>query len=189
MTTRLSTAHPSDPKSVLTAIEAVLATGKAVISGDDSSIIATVQEAIKSGRSETFYLSREQGQAVLRWYWTPGRIAETGIELVSQEEMARIESELHVKDIGDLYSNNIQCSCGAVYGAFEFIQQGIREHGIETVRAVLELKDTTSIIRVNPATWVICPQCNTMAISGHYYYWGRGRYGCCSGPQVVLTDL
>jgi hypothetical protein len=171
--------------SSLSAIEAVVGSGKAVISGDDSSIVAAVQEALMHGRSVNFYVSRAQFQAVMRWYWTPRRIEETGIELVTREERERIESELHVKDTGSLYSNRIQCPCGQVYGAFEFIQQGIREHGREFVGAVLELENT-SVIRVNPPTVAVCPSCDTMAIAGHHYEWGQ-RYGCCGGVIPAQT--
>ena len=79
---------------LLSSIEAVVNGGKAVISADNSIIIAMMQAALKNGRSATFYVSPAQGQAVMRWYWTPGRIKEIGMEAVSKEERAKIESEL-----------------------------------------------------------------------------------------------
>ena len=50
------------------------------------------------------------------------RLAEWGMEPLSQEERDRIVSELHEKDMGEFYSNRIECPCGSVYGAFEFIK-------------------------------------------------------------------
>lgn len=52
-------------------VDKLVASGKAIISGDRSVILSTVQSAIRSGQSTTFYVSREQGLAILRWYWTP----------------------------------------------------------------------------------------------------------------------
>ena len=137
-------------ESLLSCIEAVVNGGKAVVSADNSIIIAMMQEALKNGRSATFYVSPEQAQAVMRWYRTPGRIKEIGIEPVSKEERARIESELEVKDMGPWFSNRIECPCGGVYGAFEFMQQGLRQHGRDWVGAVMELKNT-AVLRINPA--------------------------------------
>ena len=59
-----------------------------------------MQEALKAGRSATFYVPPAQAQAVMRWYWTPRRVKEVGMELVSLEERNRIEAELKVKDMG-----------------------------------------------------------------------------------------
>ncbi len=167
-------------EDAIAAVDAIVASEKAIISGDDSSIVATVLEAIRSGRTMTFYVSRAQGQAIFRLYWTPRRIAETGIRRVPDEEIAKIESLLGIKEARDLYSNYIECPNGHIYGAYEFFQQGIREHGKEFVKSALELKNT-SIIRVNPTFWAVCPICKALIIKGHWYYWNRGAYGCCSG--------
>ncbi|WP_251022561.1 hypothetical protein [Streptomyces sp. ISL-10] len=166
----------------MSAIEAVVSSGKAVISADDSSIVAAVQETLRKGGSATFYVTHAQAAAVNSWYWTPKRIRETEVEAVSKEEKARIEAELGVKETGALFSNRIPCECGRVYGAFEFVQQGIREHGREAVGAVLELKDT-SVIRVNPVQVTVCPDCNQRLLRGHYYCWVNG-YGCCKSDEI-----
>jgi RNase P subunit RPR2 len=177
----------------LSSIEAVVNGGKSVISADNSIIVAMMQEALRSGRSATFYVSPAQAQAVMRWYWTPGRIKEIGYEPVSDEERAKIESELGIKCVGTWFSNRIQCqTCGVVYGMFEFMQQGLREHDRDWIKAVLELKDT-SVLRVNPALDAICANCNRFLIMGHWYgmHFDNGTliYGCCSGGDVgpILT--
>ncbi len=145
--------------ALLSSIDEVVHGGKAVVSADNSIIIAMVQEALSHGRSATFYVSPEQGQAVMRWYWTPGRIREIGMEMVSTEERAKIESELGFKCAGTWFSNRIECSCGGVYGMFEFMQQGLREHDRDWIKAVLDLKNT-SVLRINPALDAFCPQCS-----------------------------
>ncbi len=172
-------------EALMANMDEIVASRKAVISGDNSVIIATVQEAIRSGRTVTFYVSREQGLAILRWYWTPGLIAKTGLKSVPDEEIAKIENELHVKVNGQCFSNYLECPNGHTYGAYEFIQQGIREHGPEFVKGAIEFKNT-SIIRVNPSSWEVCPKCNLMIVSGgHYYSLGDGRYYCCRGKSIV----
>ncbi len=165
---------------LLSSIDSVIGSGKAVISADNSVIISMVLEALKSGRSATFYISRAQFQAVGRWFWTPKRLAEFGMEPVSQQERARIVSELHVKDMGEFYSNRIECPCGGVYGAFEFMEQGLREHGKNWLGAVLAFENA-AVLRINPTGDVICPHCNeARVIVGHSYWMGRD-YGCCRG--------
>ena len=152
--------------ALLNSIDSVVGGGKAIVSADNSIVIAMVQEALKHGRSATFYVSPAQGQAVMRWYWTPGRIREIGMELVSKDERARIESELGFKCEGTWFSNRIECPCGGVYGMFEFMQQGLREHDRDWIKAVLELKNT-AVLRINPALDAFCAQCNQVLIANH----------------------
>ena len=155
--------------ALLRSVEEVVNGGKSVVSADNGTTIAMVQETLRRGRSATFYLSPAQGQAVMRWYWTPGRIKEIGYEPVAEEERAKIESELGIKCVGSWFSNRIECpTCGVVYGMFEFMQQGLREHDRDWVKAVLELKNT-SVLRVNPALDAICANCNGWVIVGHWY--------------------
>ncbi len=176
--------------ALLGSIDGVVNSGKAIVSADSSIIIAMVQEALKYGRSATFYVAPEQGQAVMRWYWTPGRIKEIGMEAVSKEEKAKIEFELGLKCVGTWFSNRIQCPCGGAYGMFEFMQQGLREHDRDWIKAVLELKHT-SVLRVNPALDAFCPQCHQVLMSGHWYEMkasnGTLIYGCCRGEIPILT--
>jgi hypothetical protein len=164
--------------SSLTTIEAAVSDGKSVMSADTSTVVAAIQDCLRNGRSATFYVSHDAASAVHSWFWTPRRIKEAAMEPVTKEEKARIQSELGIKDTGPLYSNRIKCECGKVYGAFEFVQQGIREHGRDVVGAVLELENT-SVVRVNPHNIAICASCNRRLMQGHYYCWLNG-YCCCA---------
>jgi hypothetical protein len=174
--------------SLLHSIDDAVNGGKAVVSADDGIIIAMVQETLRQGRSATFYLSPEQGQAVMRWYWTPERIKAIGMEPVSEEEQERTEAELGIKCAGHWFSNRLQCSCGGVYGMFEFMQQGLREHDRDWVKAVLALENT-SVLRINPALDAFCPNCRRLLPAGHWYEMkmpnGTLSYGCCKGGTIL----
>jgi hypothetical protein len=169
-------------ENIFDAIDTIVGNGKAVISSEPSSIIRMVQETLVSGKSATFYISPSEARAVRRWFFTPRRFAALGMNLVSREEIAKITSELGVRDMGWFWSNRAQCPNGHTYGAFEFMQQGIREHGRDWLGAVLELKNA-SVVRVNPSGDSICPICAAIIPEGHLYWMedldtGRG-YGCC----------
>ncbi|HEU4639878.1 MAG TPA: hypothetical protein VFS84_13565 [Candidatus Binatia bacterium] len=177
--------------ALLKSIEAAVNGGKAVISAENSIIIAMMQEALRHGRSATFYVSPAQADALMRWYWTDGRIKEIGMEAVSAEEKAKIESELGLTCTGSMFSNRIECPCGGVYGMFEFMQQGLRQHDRDWIKAVQQLKNT-SVIRINPAQDAFCPQCNHMLIGNHHYSMREPDketliYGCCSGGILTFT--
>lgn len=168
---------------VFNAIDEVVGSGKTVISTDSTTVIQMVQAAVGNGISTTFYMQPSHAQDVRRWYFTPRRVAELGIHLASPEEMARITSELNVRDMGWFWSNRVDCPNGHPYGAFEFMQQGIREHGRDWVGAVLEFKNA-SVVRVNPRADARCPICMAPIVQGHIYWMedtdrpGHG-YGCC----------
>ena len=170
----------------MSSIEVVVNDGKAVVSADNSIIVAMMLEALKNGRSVTFYVPPAQARAVGHLFWTPRRIKEYGMEPVSKEERDRIESELGVKDMGPWFSNRIQCSqCeDGVYGAFEFMEQGLRHHGRDWVGVVFELKNTT-VLRINPSQDAFCPECSHILQTNHNYWMydddGNMIYGCCSG--------
>lgn len=164
--------------SLLAHIEAVVGSGRAVISADDTAVVSAVQEAIKSGRSASFYLSLTQADAVKAWYWTPERIKNSGIKPISSEERVRIEQELGVENIVSFRCSRTQCAeCGHLYGGFEFLQQGIREHGLDAVNAIFALKNS-SFLRANPAFFAVCPNCNQMLGDGIEYDCD-GYGGCC----------
>jgi hypothetical protein len=162
--------------SLMSHIDAITGSGKATISADDSNIVAIVQDAIRSGRSASFYLSSDQAYAVKAWYWTPERIKASGIKVVTSDEKARIESELEIEDIGSFRCTRIQCECGHIYGAFEFLQQGIRKHGADAVKAVFSLRNST-FLRVNPSLIHACPNC-TQLLGGGIEYEGDTYAGC-----------
>jgi hypothetical protein len=176
---------------LLEPIEHMVHGGKAVVTADDATLIAMMQWAIASGKSATFYVPITQSRALTRLFWSPRRIKEIGMELVSSEERARIESELDVKDMGPWYSNNIQCGCGGMYGAYEFIKQGLAVHGRDWLGAVMALKNV-GIVRINPAQDAFCPVCKAMLLRGHYYYMPGPNdtmdYGCCGG-EIPITMM
>jgi hypothetical protein len=167
-------------RAMVPAIESIVRGGKAVMMAEDGVIVAAVQDAVLKGRSATFYLSRAQFTAVNKWYWTPQMISGTGLLPVPLEERNRIRSELGIEETGLAYSNRIACVCGRTYGSFEFMQQGLREHGLEAVQAIFSMKDA-AVIRVNPNQETICPDCKLTLLAPHYYcYWS---YGCCRQPM------
>src|SRR5262249_43917557 len=143
--------------------EAAARGSSAVVSADNSIIVAMIQEALRAGRSATFFTSPEQAAAVMTWFWTPRRIKEVGVQPVSKEEMVKIEHELGIRSQGTWFSNRVPCeNCGRIYGMLEFIQQGIAEHGRDFVDATLDLKNT-SVIRVNPQSKSIRPSMQSNA--------------------------
>jgi hypothetical protein len=168
--------------SFLTNIEAIVGDGKAVISGDGHNILAVVQATIRSGKSASFYLSRDQANALREWYWTPERVEASGLKMVSSEEKARIESELGIENIGSFRCSSVECNCGHVYGAFEFLQQGIQQHGLDAVRAVFALKNS-SVFRVNPSLVLVCPNCRQVVDPAGLTYEGDTYGGCCFGEE------
>ncbi|MFF8384233.1 hypothetical protein [Streptomyces kanasensis] len=165
-------------ENLLASIDGVVGSGNPVISTDGHTVISIVKATIHSGLSATFYLPKSQYDAIIEWYWTPEQKQRYGLEEVSDQEKERIESELGVSDAGILYSNRIPCpECGHVYGAFEFMQQGIRHHGRETAEVALKMQNAC-VLRVNPHQVPACPECGfLMRSSGHYYI--CRQYGCC----------
>jgi len=179
-------------KSWLIHIDAIVEGGGCVLSAESAVIQATVQRTIESGSRATFYLSKAQFDEINAWYWTPERRSQHGMEEVSAEEGRKIERELGITDAGFKYSNRIPCgNCGAVYGAFEFIQQGIKEHGKAMVESTFGLA-SAAVLRVNPSTVAVCQSCDeTLRIVGgivvpHEY--SMAKYGCCFGGGPALQQ-
>ena len=116
----------------------------------------------------------------MRRHWTPDRIKKRGITPISEEERARIKSAFSI-DV-DGYFNSVKCPrCGHEYGVYEFIQQGVEEHGIEAVKAVFSAIDV-SIVRVNPKQVAVCVNCKLPIVfgsEGGFYYSCNQGYGCC----------
>lgn len=182
--------HGQPTEALLRSIEATVGAGKAVVTAEGSIIVAMMLEALRHGRTATFYVPPAQAQAIMRLYWTPRRVREIGMEPVSIEERTRIEKELGVRDMGPWSSNRIECPCGGVYGAYEFIEQGLKMHGRNWVGVVIELKDT-AVLRINPAQDAFCPHCTNILTVGHWYEMrmpnGTLSYGCCSGPDIITA--
>ena len=163
-------------KNFLTHIDEIVGTGKPIISGQDCNIIGIVKEAITSGRTASFYLTPDQANAIRAWYWTPERIKRSGIKVISSEERNKIASELGIEHIGSFRCTRVECGNGHSYGAFEFFQQGIREHGADAVKAVFAMKNTT-FLQANPSMVLVCPQCDQLLGGGIEY--DCDRYGGC----------
>ncbi|MCD0451766.1 hypothetical protein LO762_21585 [Actinocorallia sp. API 0066] len=172
--------------SVLAEIDALAARGKIVIAADDDTVLSLVKEAIETEKSVSFYLTPEQAKAVRAWYWTSARIKARGLAKVSDEELEKIYSELGIADLGTFRFTPTVCPCGHTYGAFEFFQQGINEHGVDTVNAVLSAKNT-KLFQVNPRFTPLCPSCGQKPLrdDGGIEYEGD-TYGGCSCCAAAL---
>lgn len=166
--------------STLAGIDALAAQGRTVIAAGEEDVTALVKEAIESRRSVSFYLTPAQANAVKEWYWTPERVASRGLQEVPGEEAERIRSELGV-NIGDFRFAPGHCACGHVYGAFDFFQQGVREHGAEAINAIFALENAR-LLQVNPSFTPVCPSCDrTMPRDGDSCIEYEGdTYGGCS---------
>jgi hypothetical protein len=172
--------------SYLNDVEAVIGQGRAVVAADDGTIVASVKEAIVSGKSASFYLTREQANAVKAWYWTPERVRRSGIRPIADEERKKIENELGVRNISSFRCSRARCGeCDHAYGAFEFLQQGVREHGLDMVNAIFALEGA-SFLRVNPVFFPVCPNCNQMLRDGGIEYDCDGYGGCCYQETEVI---
>ncbi|MGZ5474801.1 MAG: hypothetical protein ACXWG4_12665, partial [Thermoanaerobaculia bacterium] len=128
--------------SLLSHVDALAASGKAVLSADDDTIVAIVKETIRSDQTASFYLTRAQAVAVREWYWTPERTRATGIRPISADEDEKIKSELGL-DVTNFRYAPIECDCGHSYGAFDFLAQGIQQHGRDAVQEVFSLEKST----------------------------------------------
>ncbi|TMR10951.1 hypothetical protein ETD86_37495 [Nonomuraea turkmeniaca] len=169
------------PEMDIAKIVAVVKQGKTVVSGEDSMIVDAVLRATEENRKATFYVPRALHEEVMARYWTSERLKQTGTEPVSDEEARRIKAELDLDING--YSNRIDCPrCGHVYDMYEFLKQGIAEHGREIVEGILALEDA-AVIRVNPVQSLVCPNCKLL-MRGHPHYYGHCQYACCRGGQV-----
>ncbi|MFJ3960978.1 hypothetical protein [Streptomyces sp. NPDC090036] len=166
--------------SLLAQIESAVGRGKVVVSADDDAIVALVQETIRSRRTASFYLSREQARTLRDLHWTPELVKASRLEPVSAEEKARIESELGIPDIGAFRFGRFACKKGHEFSAFDFLRHGIKEHGAEAVKAIFELKNA-AFLRVNPSFAVNCGTCD-QPMEGGITYEGD-TYAGCSYPD------
>lgn len=167
----------------LGAIETLVKQGKTVSSGEDSTIIEFVMKTIEERRTATFYLKPIVCHEITRRYWTPQRVEAVGLRPIPTEQVDRVKSDFNIEIDG--YANSLSCPrCGNLYSTYEFIQQGIREHGEETVRAVFSLKEV-GLLQVHPMQNAVCAHCGLYLsrVRGGYNYDYRCRqdnaYACC----------
>jgi hypothetical protein len=177
------------------AIETLVHQGKTVVSSEDSAIIEWAIKAIAEGRSATLYCKPTVFEAIRRWYWTPERAEIVGFKPISAEQAARVKSDFNIEVDG--YANSLDCPrCGHVYSTYEFIQQGIEEHGEEHVRAAFSLK-RAAILQINPVQDTICRNCRLHILLGeggtygNYDYEYRcienNAYACCRSSIIVAA--
>jgi hypothetical protein len=189
---KMATIQISDGAHIdLGAMETLVKQGKTVISAEDSAIVQLAMKTFEEGKTATFYLKPIVYTEIMKRYWTPERVKSFGLQPIPTEQVDRIKSDFNIEIDG--YANNVNCPrCGNVYSTYEFIQQGIREHGEEAVRAVFSLKEV-GIVRVHPVQNSICARCRlpiVMASGGTDYSYeyhcraGNG-YGCC---QKVVAE-
>ncbi|MFE4589098.1 hypothetical protein [Streptomyces laurentii] len=171
--------------TLLAQIEAAVGQGKVVVSADDDAIVALVQETVKSGRTASFYLSREQARAINDLHWTPELVRASRLEKVPAEEKARIESELGLGDIGTFRFGRFSCKNGHEFSALDFLRHGVEQHGRDAVKAVFELKNA-AFLRVNPRFSVRCATCDE-AMDGGITYEGD-TYAGCSYPDPPVCQ-
>jgi hypothetical protein len=180
--------HPFD----LGGVDALVQQGKAVISGDNTSIIDLALLALKEGITATFYLKDAQFTEVLRrWYGTAQRVKSSDLHPISAEEGARIKADFNI-EITDGFSSRVTCPrCESVYSTYQFIQQGMKEHGEEAIRATFSLKNA-SILQSHPRQRIICQTCSMeltiiVIIYSYLYRDWNHSYGC--GGEVVVARL
>jgi hypothetical protein len=174
------------------AIETLVHQGKTVISSEDSAMIEWAIKTIAEGRTATLYLKPTAFEAIIRRHWTPERAKIAGLKPISVEQAAKVKSDFNIEVDG--YANSLDCPrCGHVYSTYEFIQQGIEEHGEEHVRAAFSLK-RAAILQINPVQDIICRNCRLHILlgavgePGSYDYIYRipedEGYACCR-----ITDI
>jgi hypothetical protein len=170
-------------KQTLEQIDEIVKSGKLLMSGDNETMVAIVKAAILNNLTVSIYLTHHQAEEIKAWYWTPERVERSGLNPISPEEISKI-SGLGVKNIDNFRYSSFECECGHVYGAFDFFQQGINEHGLEAVNAVFASKNFT-LFQVNPTFVRICPSCGRALrrLCGGDY--DCDKYGgCCCSPAM-----
>lgn len=170
------------------ALEGVVGQGKTVVSLDDASAVEWALDAVREGRTATLYVSKAVLQQILARYWTPKRVEFAGLEPISAEQAAKIRADFGLEIDG--YANSLDCPrCKHPYSTYEFIQQGIREHGEEFVRSTFSFKG--GVFQINPKQVPVCQTCGLIIIGvGLYNYMytdpqGRPEYAC--GALVVIV--
>ena len=146
----------------------------------------------------TLYLRPTVLEAVLRRYWTPDLAKAFGLQPITAEQAEKIKSDFGIDIDGN--ANSLTCPrCLHPYSTYEFIQQGISEHGEEVVRTVFALKGV-AVLQINPSQTPICQNCrldislyvgDRYRACYHYEYKdrnGRPEYACCQLlDEPILT--
>jgi hypothetical protein len=176
--------HPFDLKGV----DALVQQGRTVISGEDSAIIELALKALEEGITATFYLKDSLFTEIMRRrYLTADRTKVGDLHLISAEEAARIKEDFNI-EITDGFSSRVTCPrCESVYSTYQFIQQGISEHGEDAVKATFSLKDA-SVLQSHPRQRIICQSCKLdltiiVIIYSYLYRDWNHSYGC--GGTIV----
>lgn len=182
------------------AVESLVRQGKAVVSAEDTAIVRWALKTLAEGRSATLYLKPPLLEAILRRYWTPELAKIMGLQPISAEQAAKIKSDFNIEIDGS--ANCLDCPrCRRSYSTYEFIQQGMKEHGEEMVRAAFSRK-RVGILQINPMQTPICPDCRldiSLYVGGRYrtcYHYaynspdGRPEYACCQLlDEPILTAM
>lgn len=151
----------------LEAAKALVKHGKAVISAEDSIVVELALKLIEEGRTATLYLKDDVFRDVLqRRYATQEGAAKLNLEPIATEEATQIKDSFGLELDG--WSSKETCPrCESVYGTYQFIQQGIKEHGEAAVRAVFSL-DGVSVLQTHPRQNTICQTCGLdLTARGH----------------------
>ncbi len=165
-------------------------------------MVAWVKRKIASGDTMTLYLKPTVFETIRRWYWTPDRMKMVGLAPVTNDMNEKVKTDFGI-DI-DGYANTLDCPrCGDAYSTYEFIAQGVEEHGEEMVTKTFSLK-RAAILQVNPVQNITCRTCrlHMLNVKGrgdiriyyNYDYWcpQGNAYACCtsyilSGPILAAT--
>lgn len=173
------------------AIEALVDQGKSVVSSDDASAVELALDTVRRGRTATLYVSKPVLQAILSRYWTPKRVDFAGLRPIPADETARIKEDFDL-DV-DGYANSLECPrCHSHYSTYEFIQQGIKEHGEKAVKATFSFSG--GVFQANPRQVPVCQRCGLIIIGvGTYNYLyrdrdGRPEYACGMVVVIVVVD-
>lgn len=175
------------------AIAALVHQGKTVVSSEDSAMVGWAIKTIAEGRTATLYLKPAVFDAIIRRHWTPERAAVAKLRPISAKEAGRVKSDFNIEVDG--YANSLECPrCQHVYSTYEFIQQGIEEHGEDHVRAAFSLK-RAAILQINPVQDIVCRNCRLHILlggaggPGSYDYLYRidldEGYACCRIRDIL----
>jgi len=174
----------------LSGIDELVKRGNTVISGEGRAITDLALLALENGVTATFYLKDNLFSEVMRrWYAKSGQAKATNLQPISKDEAERIKKDFDI-EITDGFASKVHCPrCESEYGTYQFIQQGIAEHGEEAIKATFSLKEA-SILQSNPRQRVICQSCKfditiIVIIYSYLYRDWNHSYGC--GGDIVIV--